>query len=673
MHTGKFTLSDNSEVFMRAWKPGGGEGEINVTSDGNLLAREPEGRGVKGVILCLHGVESHSEWFEEVAAHLQYAGYIVFAFDRVGWGCSDGVRGHLSSYAFALRQVSEIATSLRNNFGSCHLAGLSWGGLLAMYSALRRGILFDSVTVIAPGIFPADNLSFTQKMRVAGGVLLGDPKKSIPLPINADHFTTRQKRTEYIKSDPHRVTSVSASFCLETLKMRKFVEEFSSKRKIPPSQLLLAGSDSIIDNAKTADLLGKIMPVKNYEGKIHSLVFEDPERVASDILSLAGSVGNVSGCKTSAAVIAPARKAEDETPLPKVLYSFNAEVPGADSEEQKPALDADSDEANGAGKHCVIMGAGAIGSLVGGLLALGGHKVTLIGREKHADKINSEGLRLKLGHGERIIKDNLRAVTSPDEIKGKVDLLIFSVKGFDTEKAIGQVAPIVSGETAILSLQNGLGNEPKIKTAFPGNILIAGMICAYTEFLAPGEVAWKDDRGGIAGAPFQSDAKTARAVWESLMPDTGMESPFFDCENGALRLKWSKLMLNVAFNALNAVTGLPTGEILAHPEYGSLSARALREGFAVMQAKGIEPLDMPGYPVRALSRLCRLPVFIVRKALAWKTGKEDTGASSMRQDMQKKRGFTEIDDINGAVVAAGAECGIPTPANEKLCEMVKAL
>lgn len=660
MHTGTFPLTTGDEIITRAW--------VRDASE----ASGP-------CVLFLHGVESHSEWFDEVAAYLNARGADAFAFDRPGWGRSKGARGHLTSYADAVRAVSEVATSLRDKYGNCHLAGLSWGGLLALYAALRRGPLFDSVTLIAPGICSRTDLSFANKLRVARGLISGKAAQPVPLAIEVEQFTKRADRARYIREDEHRVTSVSAAFCLETLKMRRFSEESTALRRLPPAQLLLAGRDAIIDNARTTQLLEQAtcravhgnppaaVRVETFANAEHSLVFEAPERTATAILDLAASVSGRSESEPLST--------SEEQPATRAIYLMNATPiadASADPAEPKTASGASaSDSESTHGKRVAIMGAGAIGSLVGGLLALGGHRVTLIGRQAHADAVNERGLTLRLPEGRRTIREGLSAVTSCEAITDPQDLVVLAVKGFDTAAALESMRSIVSDATVILSLQNGLENEALIADAFPKTIILAGAICAYTEFNEPGVVSWCDDLGGLAAGVYQGDDSQGRVTWSSIAPDTGMQCLFVTGRGGALRVKWSKLLLNVAFNALNAATGLPTHEILAHPEYGLLAARALREGFAVMRAKGIAPVDLPGYPVTKLATLSRLPAGLVRRALAWKTGRGASGASSMRQDLARRRGTTEIDAINGAVVQAGAACGIPTPANDTLCRMVQ--
>lgn len=595
--SGELTLPSGDVVFDRAWLPA-----------------HPE--KAEEVVLCLHGVESHGAWFHEVAEALAGRGYVVHAYDRAGWGRSPGKRGHLPGYDVALRHLEELVMVLRERYARVHLAGLSWGGMLALYAMLRRGLYFDSLTLIAPGVIAKADLPFWHKLRVAGAILRHRDERRVPVPIHTVDFTKREDITRAIEADPHRTTQVSARFCFETLKMRAFCREQVPHRKLPRWSLLLAEHDAIVDNDAMRTLFRtQDVSVKQYAGKVHSLVFEDPARVAADI----------------------AERAE-------------ARMANADR------------------KRVAVVGAGAVGSLVGGLLALRGHEVTLVGRAAHVEAIRKHGLRISLGAGHRVVRDHLDAVTTPEEADGPVDLVILAVKGFDTRATLAQLPPLLGETTGILSLQNGLGNEAILAEAYPGRVLLGGAICAYLDFPEPGHIVWSDDRGGLAGGVVQGEAEAARALWTSILPDTGMETRWVEA---SASVKWSKLILNVAFNALNAMTGLPTAEILAHKTHGTLAARALKEAFAVMRACGVEPVDLPGYPVTRMARLCRLPVGVVRRALAKVTAGQTKTVSSMQQDLRKGRGTTEIDDINGRIVREGAAHGIRTPANETLCRMME--
>lgn len=590
--------------------------EITInTSSGSLFCREWRTcENADEAFLLLHGVESHSGWFSEIGRELALQGHSVLAYDRPGWGKSQGQRGHLESYNDEIKRIEELANALRVHHSKVHLVGLSWGGMLALYAALRRKVLFDSVTLIAPGIIAESDLPIKDKLLAAGGIICNKPQLLLDIPINLNHFTKVPEFADYIKNDHLRNKQVSASFCFETLKMRSFIKEQASKRTLPPTLLLLAGNDQIINNTATKELLESKPEVQivEYANKEHSLVFECPQEVVKAI------------CENAA---------------------------------KSPSLS----------KSVVVFGAGAVGSTVGGLLALGGVQTTLVAREKHANIINNTGLTIKLGSASRIIKNNLSAVTQASEITTPPDLVILSVKSFDTPDALEQLAPVINEKTTILSLQNGVSNERMIAQKLPKNTVLGGAICAYLNFAEPGKIEWSNDRGGLAAGLFSGDDYTGMSVAQ-LLRASGMEVTY--C-NDAMQVKWSKLLLNTAFNAINAATGLSTAQILSDKKYSALSVNALREGFAVMKAQGIEPINLPGYDVRKLGLLCKAPLLIARKVLAKITAKDTNTISSMQQDLKRGRGKTEISEINGAIVSAGEKAGIQTPANRELCAMIE--
>lgn len=599
--------------------------EEKTSETESVFVQESAAGNEREAALCLHGVESHSGWFEELARHLNQRRIACVAYDRTGWGRSGGRRGHLASYRQALQEVVEQAGRLRQRYARVHLVGLSWGGLLAAYAFLRRWPLFDTVTLLAPGIKPRVDLPVWTRAAVFGDLIGGQGEREISLPIRTEDFTRDRKRTEWIKRDPHRTTRVTTAFCLETLKMRRFVEEAlegMGKRRLPPIQILLAAEDKIIDNRATADLFSGFPAetVKTIPQTIHSLVFEAPERVAEEI----------------------ERGSRNATSRPK--------------------------------PRIFILGAGAVGSFVGGLIAIGGGEVSLFGRAKQAELLQEEGLRLTIGEGERVVREGISFhYTAPAKAVEPADLCLVAVKGGDTQEAFAAGTDWIGDQTILLSLQNGIDNERRIAELRPRNPILAGAICAYLEMQGPNAVSWAGEPGGLA---FGSGEAANREVelrdrveeWLGLsgLPVLQAQGPV-----GGRRVKWSKLMLNLAFNALNAKTGLSPAEILAHPEWGGLATGALQEGFRVMRGQGLVPIDLPGYPVSRLARLCRLPTGWARRILAfWLARKnEQTRASSMRQDVMRGKGRTEIEELNGAIVREGLRMGVKTPANQALCAL----
>ena len=111
----------------------------------------------------------------------------------------------------------------------------------------------------------------------------------------------------------------------------------------------------------------------------------------------------------------------------------------------------------------VILGAGGLGSVIGGYLAKAGEDVTLICRQAHADAVNTQGLKISGVRGDHLVRENLCAVTTPDEAKGEFDHLIILVKGKDTEAALAQAEGLKARCKNVLSLQNGIGKEERLR------------------------------------------------------------------------------------------------------------------------------------------------------------------------------------------------------------------
>lgn len=223
-------------------------------------------------------MESHAEWFDEVAGAL---GWEVWCFDRPGWGRSPGTRGYLRCAGDALLQVEEVARHLRELHPQVHLCGLSWGGLLALYAGIRRGDLFDSLCLVAPGIFPRRTLSPVALLKVVAGRALGR-EWPVPLPLRPEDFTRRPDRREWIRRDPHRIREVGPGFCWATARMRRFVLRETRRAPLPRTMLFLGGADPLIDNRATRQLLAACR-TQYYPRALHSLVLEEPRRLARDM------------------------------------------------------------------------------------------------------------------------------------------------------------------------------------------------------------------------------------------------------------------------------------------------------------------------------------------------------------------------------------------------------
>ena len=296
-----------------------------------------------------------------------------------------------------------------------------------------------------------------------------------------------------------------------------------------------------------------------------------------------------------------------------------------------------------------VVGAGAMGSLFGGLLAEAGEDVVLVDIwEEHVRAINERGLHIKGVSGDRVVR--VRATTKHAEV-GVVDLMLIQVKSYATEKAIRDALPMIGERTVVLTLQNGLGNVEKIAAVVGRERVLAGTTAHGATVLGPGEIYHAGRGLTVIGEVDGRITDRVKAIAE-LFNRAGIETEVTDNIMGAI---WTKMLANVAINALTAITGLYNGELLELEETKAVMLKAVDEAVAVAKAMGIKLLVEDPHE------------FVLGIARATATNK-----SSMLQDVERGR-RTEIDAINGMIVHYGRELGIPTPINEALVAAVKGI
>jgi len=305
--------------------------------------------------------------------------------------------------------------------------------------------------------------------------------------------------------------------------------------------------------------------------------------------------------------------------------------------------------------NILIFGAGAVGSMFGAFLARGGHKVTLLGRVGHLDAVAKGGLRVRGIWGEFRVKD-LELFRSVEEMVGMTstfDLIFLTVKSFDTEEAVSELAPLLSPKTTLVSFQNGLGNvETILKTVKPEQFLVGRIITGVE--LTPGELeitvsADAMALGAVPGAvPQLSAEKLSEVLRSSGIPTRAVSD--------IMARIWAKVIYNCALNAPCSLLEIPYGKILDHSETRRLMTRIVEECYLV--AKGHVELDPPN----ASEYVDLLVGELIPKTAAH--------YPSMLRDLKKARP-TEIGALNGAIVARGRASGIPTPENEHVLEEIR--
>jgi 2-dehydropantoate 2-reductase len=300
-------------------------------------------------------------------------------------------------------------------------------------------------------------------------------------------------------------------------------------------------------------------------------------------------------------------------------------------------------------KKVLIVGCGAIGSLFAAHLAKGGEVEVYafdVSRA-HVEAINKKGLRLS-GASEVHVK-LAKAATDPAELP-VCEYGIVATKAIHTAAAIAAAARCFDDDSAVCSVQNGVGNEEiiaeHVKHVIRGTTFPAGHI------VEPGHVGF-DIEGDTWIGPFEPTATRMIRVEElaGLLKRGGMNTIALPDARGA---QWSKLIFNAATNPVGALTRLHHGAASRLAPTSGLFKALIAEGKAVAKAMGIE---LHGDPADLVAKGANAP------------GKHN---ASMLQDVLAKR-TTEVDFMNGAIMRLGETCDVPTPLNRAMWALIKGL
>ncbi len=311
----------------------------------------------------------------------------------------------------------------------------------------------------------------------------------------------------------------------------------------------------------------------------------------------------------------------------------------------------------------VVFGLGAIGTYIGTSLIHAGQKVLFIERPEIATQRNEVRLIVQGGDGKVISeKGHIRTMAADLFPGGTKTVVILAVKSFDTASIAESLQPYADRIEAVVSLQNGVDNEPLLAQALGGHKVISGTVTSSISRREVGDVVVERLRGiGLA----QGHALTDRLA--AIFNQAGLNARTY---RNALSMKWSKLLTNLQANAVPAITGLTPVEVFAHPGLFKIEILQLREALTVMRALNLEVVNLPGAPVRLLAWMVKfLPLWLAqplaRRFLAGGRGRK---MPSLYIDLKQGRKQTEVGDLNGAVTRYGEKSGVPTPVNKFLCD-----
>jgi 2-dehydropantoate 2-reductase len=308
----------------------------------------------------------------------------------------------------------------------------------------------------------------------------------------------------------------------------------------------------------------------------------------------------------------------------------------------------------------VIIGPGALGCLLAASLTIKLDKsrkntqsldIWLLDyKPERAQLLSEQGLILE----ERDQKKHcsIQATADPQKI-GPADIVILCVKSPQMDAGLHEALKLVQPDTLLVTMQNGIGHLELLKDQQKPPSVVVGVTAQGANMVAPGHVRHAGDGltriGFLKAASFSKSLLLAKLC--NLLNYGGIETLIVD---NILDYVWSKLLINVGINALTAIHNCPNGDLLESTGKQETLSAAVREGETVARALGIQLTDDP----------LSLTLDVCRKTAE--------NISSMLQDVNNKRP-TEIDSINGEIIAAGRKLSIPTPVNDDLVQKVKQI
>ncbi len=309
----------------------------------------------------------------------------------------------------------------------------------------------------------------------------------------------------------------------------------------------------------------------------------------------------------------------------------------------------------------LIAGAGAIGSILGGLLHDAGHEVTLLGRRAHLEAIGRDGLKISGLLGNRTVT-GMKLAHDPAQLGGEFGLIFCAVKSYDTESIAAALADHLTDDGVIVSMQNGLGNIEALSEVFGRRRVLGARVIFGAEMPSPGHahvtVFAQPVAIGPAPALHREDAPAlatrARAI-AAMLDAAGVPAVGVD---DIMPVLWTKILYNVALNPLGALLQQHYGALAEDPDVRPIMDRAIEEAFAVARALEVAlPFSNAAEYRKVFYEQLIPPTFNHRP--------------TMLNDLHV-RGRTEIGALNGRIVELADGFGLDAETNRMLTRLVRA-
>jgi 2-dehydropantoate 2-reductase len=316
----------------------------------------------------------------------------------------------------------------------------------------------------------------------------------------------------------------------------------------------------------------------------------------------------------------------------------------------------------------LAFGAGAIGTYISGSLSNQGNQVVFLERPDVAAELRQRGLRMNINNHEIPIPAPTMVASIDEALKlTSYDVAIFALKAYDTDSILTSIVDYSRELPPILCLQNGVNSEDTLSSALGADKVIPGTVTSAIGRRAAGDIVLERLRGmGIAAGHLL----TSRLV--EALNQAGLNAREYP---RPADMKWSKMLTNLVGNATAAILDMTPAEIFSHPGLFRIELQQLRETLAVMDAKNIKVVNLPGTPVRLLAFAARYLSSAISQPIMKRAIGSGRGGKmpSFHIDLYQGRGKSEVIFLNGAVVKYGLMLGIKTPVNQFLTDSLMSL
>ena len=312
----------------------------------------------------------------------------------------------------------------------------------------------------------------------------------------------------------------------------------------------------------------------------------------------------------------------------------------------------------------LVVGGGAVGTLLAWALAAGGRDVAIVRRRLEVPA--RRATVTVLDRDGKAASADVTEIPSPDALETAPEVIVFAVKAFDLADAAASCAAWPTAPA--LTVLNGVGAEEIVAEARPAGGLIAGSVTASVELTGERTVA-RLNNGGVALA---AASRGVNELTDSLVAAVAAAGLRAARVADPAAMKWSKLVANLVGNASSAILDMSPAEIYANPAAFAIERRQILEALAVMRRLGLRPVALPGANVPLLAFGVRFPAVIARpvmgRIIGGARGRKDP---SLRIHANSGAGPSEVQWLNGAVARATEGLGGAAPVNRRLTELVE--